>query len=264
MTALRAVALAAALLTASCGAPLMTLPSGTGAPASDAATAFEQATAACSRVSSISAEVAVSGSVGGRRLRGRLLAGLAAPAAAYLEAPAPFGSPVFIFAAQNGDATLLLPRDRRVLAHGDPGAILEAIAGVPLAPEDLRAAMTGCAGNSRSTVDEARAIGDEWRVIPGERELYMRRSRPAEPWRLVAVVRTGADGWRADYREFVGDLPRSIRLTSLESQRFDLRLELSQVDVNVPLEASTFQVTIPPGTQPISLEELRAGGPLAR
>jgi hypothetical protein len=264
MRFVRAVPLTAALLAASCGTPLMTLPSGTGVPSADAARALEQATAACSRVSTISAEVGVSGSVGGRRLRGRLLAGLAAPASAYMEAPAPFGSPVFIFAAENGSATLLLPRDRRVLSNGDPAEILEAIAGVPLDAAELRAAMTGCTGGTTVNAADAHAIGDEWRVVPGERQLYIRRSRPADPWRLVAVVRSGAPGWRADYREFVDDLPRSIRLTSLEARRFDLRLELSQVEINVPLEASTFRIAIPAGTQPLTLDELRAGGPLAR
>lgn len=264
MTLVRAAPLAAALLAASCGTPLIKLPSGTGVPAADASQAIEQATAVCSRISTISAEVGVSGSVGGHRLRGRLLAGLAAPASAYIEAPAPFGSPVFVFGAQDGDATLLLPRDRRVLEGGKPADILEAIAGVPLDPIDLRRTMTGCAGEASGGAAAARAVGDDWRVIPGERELYVRRARPADPWRLVAVVRTGPGGWRADYRNFVNDMPRSIRLTSLEAQRFDLRLELSQVEINVPIEASTFRVAVPPGTQPISLDELRAGGPLAR
>ena len=55
-----------------------------------------------------------------------------------------------------------------------------------------------------------------------------------------------------------------IRLIANDRHRFDLQLELSQVDVNVELDPSTFRVTVPPGTQPISLEELRAGGPLSQ
>ena len=91
------------------------------------------------------AEIAVSGSAGGRRVRGRLLAGVAAPASARLEAMAPFGPPLFIFVANNDDATLLLPRDDRVLEHGRPDAVLEAVAGVPLDAADLHATLTGCA-----------------------------------------------------------------------------------------------------------------------
>jgi outer membrane lipoprotein-sorting protein len=55
-----------------------------------------------------------------------------------------------------------------------------------------------------------------------------------------------------------------VRIISNEPGRFDLRLELSQVDLNVELKASAFQVAIPPGTQPIAIDELRAGGPLSR
>src|SRR5690242_870483 len=122
----RAAALAlAALAATSCGAPLLKLPTGTGTPAPDAADALAQATRTCRTVSTFSAEIAVSGSVGGQRLRGRLLAGLAAPASMYMEAPAPFGGPLFVLAATADDATLLLPRDRRVLEHGRPDQVLE-------------------------------------------------------------------------------------------------------------------------------------------
>ena len=50
---------------------------------------------------------------------------------------APFGQPLFIFVATGDDATLLLPRDERVLEHGRPDAVLEAVAGVPLGAADL-------------------------------------------------------------------------------------------------------------------------------
>jgi hypothetical protein len=260
----RVVAFAAAIFAASCGAPLMKLPSGPGLPAPDSADLLTQASATCSRVSTISAELAVSGSVGGRRLRGRLLTGLAAPASLYIEAPAPFGAPLFVFGASNGDATLLLPRDRRVLEHGRPGEVLEAITGVPLDPAELRATLTGCAAGTVSDSVAAWRLGDDWRVIPGDRTWYLRREEPADAWRLVSVVRSGPEGWRADYRNFVDGLPRSIRLMSNEPRRFDLRLELAQVDLNVELAPSTFRVNVPAGTQPISIEELRAGGPLSR
>jgi hypothetical protein len=181
----------------------------------------------------------------------------------YLEAPAPFGAPLFVLAATGNDATLLLPRDRRVLEHGQPRQVLEAVAGVPLEPADLRVTLTGCDSGSPDVVN-ARAFGDSWRMIPGSRELYLHRQHGAESWKLVSVVQRGADGWRADYREFLNDLPRDISLVSLEPGRFNLRLALSQVEVNVTLEPSTFRVTIPPGTEPLTLNELRTAGPLSR
>ena len=258
-----AAALGAALFAAACGAPLMTLPTGPGTPVADGASLLDQATAACRRVSTISAEVGVSGSVGGRRVRGRLLVGLAAPASLYVEAPAPFGAPAFIIGASNGDATLLLPRDRRVLEHGKPEDLLDAIAGVPLDPADLKSTLTGCDRETSAPAD-VRAFGDTWRMVGGDRLRYLHRARPSDPWQLVSVVTSGAGGWRADYLDFVDGLPRRVRLVSTDPARFDLRLALSQVDLNVDLEPSTFRVTVPPGMDPITLDELRAAGPLSR
>ncbi len=254
---------AASLFAASCGAPLMKLPAGPGTPVADAASLLEQATAACRRVSTVSAEVGVSGSVAGRRVRGRLLVGLAEPASLYVEAPAPFGAPAFIIGASNGDATLLLPRDRRVLEHGKPEEVLDAIAGVPLSPAALKSTLTGCDRETSASAD-VRAFGDGWRVVGGDRLRYLRRERPSAPWQLVSVVTNGADGWRADYLDFVDGLPRRVRLVSNDAKRFDLRLALSQVELNVDLEPSTFHVSVPPGTEPITLDELRAAGPLSR
>jgi hypothetical protein len=257
------LALAVALLTTCCAAPLMQLPTGAGTPAPDAREALDQALTTCRSIRTISAEVAVSGKVANRGLRGRLLAGLAAPSSAYIEAPAPFGAPMFIFGAEGNDATLLLPRDRRVLQHGRPADVLEAIAGVPLAPDGLREALTGCSTDGE--VEAAQQIGDRWRVVPGAEERYLFRDRPDDPWRLVAVKhrQTGSAEWRAEYDDFEGGMPRTIRLVSADLRRFNLKLSLSQVELNVPLEPGTFRIQVPPGTTPISLDELRDSGPLA-
>jgi outer membrane lipoprotein-sorting protein len=264
MSRARVAALAvAAVAAASCGAPLLKLPTGAGTPASDSAEILTEASRTCRTISTISAEVAVTGTVGGQRIRGRILAGLSAPASMYLEAPAPFGAPLFVLAATDDDATLLLPRDRRVLEHGRPDQVLEAVAGVPLGPADLRSTLTGCHAASAET-SNARAFGDSWRLVPGTRELYLHRQRSGEPWRLVSIVQPGPNGWRADYRDFLNDLPRDISLVSTDPRRFTLRLGLSQVEINVPLEPSTFRVSIPPGTEALTLDELRAGGPLSR
>jgi hypothetical protein len=94
-----------ALLCASCGTPMMKLPSGPDAPAPDAADALTQATAACRAIRTLTAEVAAGGKAAGSRFRGRLSVGVAAPASARIEAVAPFGPPVFIFTATDDDAT---------------------------------------------------------------------------------------------------------------------------------------------------------------
>jgi hypothetical protein len=249
---------------------MMKLPSGAGTPTSDGAEALSEATAACRAVSTITAVIAVSGSVGGHALRVKLLAGLAAPALARLEAVAPFGQPLFIFVARDGDATLLLPRDDRVLEHGRPEAVLEAIAAVPLDAEGLRAVLTGCAAAPDAA--GARQLGDDWRVVPdGERDLYLHRDSRVAGWRLVAAVHreSSTPAWRAEYGGFNAAVPpnglaRTVRLASVGSNRFDLRLVLSQVEINAKLDEDAFNPQIPPTATPITLSELRTAGPLGR
>ena len=80
-------------------------------------------------------------------LRGRIDAGLAAPAQVRLEGfpPLSFGAkPFFVMVARGDEATLLLPRDGRVLRGSPPPAIIEALAGVSLAAAELRSVLAGC------------------------------------------------------------------------------------------------------------------------
>jgi hypothetical protein len=260
------LAAATALMCASCAPALMKLPSGAGTPSPDP-DPFNQATAACRATSTFTAEIGLAGSVAGRGLRGRLLAGMAAPGSARLEAIAPFGQPVFIFVARNDEATLLLPRDDRVLEHGRPEAVLEAIAAVPLDAPALREALTGCANGLEPGT--ARELGADWRVLTDTaRDVYLHRESPGSPWRLVAAIhrQPGRPTWRAEYRDFQNgpsqSLPRSIRLKTVDAARFDLRLTLSQVEINTPLGSEVFEVRVPSSARPITLEELRSSGPL--
>jgi len=193
-----------------------------------------------------------------------MLAGLAA-ASARLEAVAPAGQPIFIFVADGNDATLLLPRDGRILPHGQPAAVLEAVAGVPLDAIELKTTLTGC---SLQATGEGRQFGSDWRVIPaGAVDVYLRRGPNGARWQLVAAVHqaaaSGSRGWRAEFTQFENGLPRSVRLTSAPDKRFDLVLTLSQIELNTQLGPEVFRVQIPPGVEPMTLEELRRSGPLA-
>jgi hypothetical protein len=270
MTARSAVAVVAALSLSACGAPLMKsklkLPAGPGATAPDAAGALAEALGRCQAVRTLTAEVAVSGTSRGRRLRAKLTAGVAAPASVRLEAVAAFGQPLFIFVAAESDATLWLPRDQRVVEHARPDVVLDAVAGVPLDAADLRATLTGCAPETPDAAG-ARAFGETWRVVPAARggQLYLNREGTAAPWRLVAVI-GGGDGrtWRADYHDFQQDFPRVVRVTSPGSSAFDLQLALSQVNINAPLASGAFLVSVPESAERITVDELRQSGPLAR
>jgi hypothetical protein len=240
----------------------MKLPAGSGTPASDAADALTDATAACTAISTITAEVGVAGSVGGRRLRARLFAGLAAPASARLEAIAPAGPPIFILVETTTQATLFFPREQRVVEHSEPAAVLEAVAGLPLDPIDLKATLTGCA---LPATGNGRKFGNDWRAVrSGASDLYLRRNPREGRWEVVAAVHDESESgfeWRAEYRDYQSGLPRSVRLTSTPRDRFDLRLTLSQIELNTTLGPEVFRVEIPAGVEPMTIEELRRSGP---
>ena len=259
-------AVLAAVLATSCGPALRRLPAGPGQPDPDAAAVFAQATVACRAVSSMSAELRVSGAAGGQRMRGRVLAGLAAPASVYLDAAAPFGASLFIYAAKDARATLLLPRDQRVLREGSPAAVLGAVTGVPLDAADLRQTISGCA--PEQPVLSGSRFNDTWRAVRvASADAYLHRQSSGAPWRLVAVRYSGPssnDGWRADYAEFGPDeLQRTVRLVSGDGgRRFDMTVNLAQVEVNPALAADIFNVTVPPSFSDISLDEVRRAGPL--
>ena len=245
----------------------MKLPSGPGAPAPDAADALTQATTVCRGIRTLTAEVAASGKVSGQRFRASLLVGVASPAAARIEAVAPFGAPAFIFAARDDDTTLLLPRDERVLAHGKSEEVLEAVTGVTLSAADLRVILTGCVPELTNPVGTA--YGAEWRIIVDVSSLtwLMLHRSSGEPWQLVWATHAR---WEVEYRDQLNGMPRSIRVMSARGDDlapgdfFDIRLALSQVETNVTLGDDVFRVDIPRTAQPITLDELRHARPGVR
>jgi hypothetical protein len=247
-------------MVSSCAPALMKLPSSVGAPASDASAALAEATGACRSVRTLTAEVGAAGSVDGQRVRGRMSVGVAAPASARIEAVAPFGAPVFIFAAVGPDATLLLPRENRVLERGRSDDVLDAVAGIPLDAAALRTALTGCASASADP-SAAREPAADWRIVSdGRSDLYLHHENGR--WRIAAVVHHAAPEWRAEYSAFQpSGLPQGVRLASSDRHRFDLRLSLSQVDTNVTLGPEVFRVQIPPSAERITIDELRHARP---
>jgi len=253
-----------ALLAVSCGAPLkpIVLPAGVGGPASDAPEALDAATAACRAVSTLSAQVGVAGSIAGKRApHARLLIAVAAPGSARIEAPAPFGAPVFILVARDNDATLLFPRENQALEHGRPADLLEALTGIPVDGAGLRAALTGCG----VAPDARRALqyDDNWIAVPDQDgTLYLHREASSPSWRVAAAVHdAGASRWRVDYREFARGLPRAIHVFAVTGGRFDLRLSLSDVELNPALGADVFSVRVPASAAPLTLDDLRTREP---
>jgi outer membrane lipoprotein-sorting protein len=244
-----------------CAPHTVALPTGEGNPFPDDVQAWQQATSQCRDVRSLSAELTISGRAGHQRLRGHVLAGLAAPDRIRLEAAAPFGAPVFILVADGTTTTLLLPRDNRVLRGESPAAILDALVGLDLGPSDLLAILSGC------VAPEAPATGG--RVFPsgwarldlaGGAMAYLQRDRQMS-WHIRAGVRQGLG---FDYVPGGDAVPASVHLRTngTSSQGTDVRIGLSQVAVNPPLGPEVFIVRVPADAVSISLAELRQAGPL--
>jgi len=249
--------LAAAIATGACAARLPPRPSGQALPASDAVELFQRATSHCQGLRTLTLELALSGHAGDQRLRGRIIAGLERGGRARLEGLAPFGAPLFILAARDERATLLLPRDRRVLNGAAVADVIERLTGLPLGADDLRDALAGCLG-AGGEVDEGRQWPGGWRAVSaaGGRTAYLREE--AGRWQLVA-----ADGgrWRADYRTIVNGLPREVRLRT-EDGAVDLVARVEQLEANTDIPPEAFDVTIPPDTSPMTLDDLRSVAPL--
>jgi outer membrane biogenesis lipoprotein LolB len=233
----------------------VTLPSGTGTATTEYSEPFAAASAECRDVRTLQAELGLAGNAGRQKLRGRVLAGFA-PGAMRLEAVAPFGSPAFILVADGSRGTLLLPRDRRVLQNAAPEEILEALIGLTLGPDDLRAALSGCA-KAGAEPKSGREYGPEWMSmdLASGGTVYLRRQ--ASVWRLVAARYAGVD---IEYVEFTGVRPSQI---VIRASNATLIVSLRQVEVNGDLPHDQLvAVNVAPGLQPMTLEELREAGPL--
>jgi hypothetical protein len=194
----------------------------------------------------------------------KLLGGFAS-ASGRIEAVAPFGAPLFIFAASSNDGTLYFPRDARVVEHGPPERLLEAVAGVPLTASDLLPTMTDCA--TPEGLSNGQAIGDDWRTAagPGGAKIYLHRDPASRAWRIVTVLNPGEGAqwsWRVDYDDFQQGLPRVIRFVSSDRKRFNIQLSLSQVETNAHLGPEVFRVDLPRDVERISVDDLRSGGAL--
>jgi hypothetical protein len=209
----------------------------------------------------MAAILAISGRVAGHRFRAKIDAGFATPARVRLEMPAP-GKPLFTFVADGDEATLVLPRDGRVLQKASSTATLEALAGVAVGPADLRSIVSGCGVVARDP-SGARAFDGGWAAIDGNGATnWLQQINGA--WRVAAATRGTL---QVTYADYAGARPGTIHLRATPdrvSGVTDLTIRLSQVDIDTALGPEVFQVDIPTGARPMTLDELRQAGPLGR
>lgn len=249
-----------ALASSGCAAKRFERPADAGVPVADFAAEWRQVASPCLDLRTLTAELALSGRAGATRMRGRVQAGFAAPRRLRLEGVAPFGQPVFILASDGTSATLLLPRDERVVRAAAPAEILEALAGVRLEADALRAVLAGCA--MTGTPQSATQHGDVTRFVFPDGAVYARRRGAT-----VRVVAADLRPFLVEYPEAFGSggvWPSRVRISreAPGADRVDLTIGISQIETNIPLPAAAFTIDVPPGTMPMTIAQLREAGPL--
>lgn len=259
-------ALAGLLLISACAARMPPRPAGPATADPTAGDAFAAATAACKGFRSIEGELALSGRAGGERVRGRVLTGLEAGGAVRLEAPAPFGAPFFILAGRNETATLVLPREKRVLKDTPVSEVLERLTGLTLGADDLRLVVSGCLVD-RATPADGRQFAGGWQAVTigPERVAYLRtvQGRPT-------LVAADYGPWRVDYSQHAGGFPRAVRVRRAlgpgeagGDTAIDITARVEQLEVNTQINPRAWSVDVPSDADPMTLDELRSIAPLA-
>jgi hypothetical protein len=259
-----ALAGALAITMSACAARMPPRPSGTPGPDPTAADAFITATASCRGFRSIEGELALSGRAGRERVRGRVITGLEAGGAVRLEAPAPFGAPFFILAGRNEMATLILPRERRVLADTPVSAVLERLTGLSLGADDLRLVLSGCLVEKPVPADGRQWPGGWQAVTIGPERVAYLRSVQGRP----VLVAADFGPWHVDYSQHMSGFPRVVRVRSAFAQPadrsgvIDITARVEQLEVNTPINPLAWKVEVPSDADPMTLDELRSIAPL--
>lgn len=249
-----------ALVASGCAARVFTPPSGPAEPFADAPAVWTQVTEACRDAQRYVAEMRVQGWVGARDQRiSETFPGAVTRADDLVLELQKLGSTVFQMAGQKGEAVIILPRDERVL-RAPTKDIVAALTGLLWGGRELLDVLTGCVATPAGPISGER-IGTALRVtIPGGAGgatawLRERNGR----WSLEAAQ---IGEWLVEYRLYEGRWPRDLRVTSIGTTPLDLQFTLSQVNVNIDLPANAFTLTVPSGFLPMTLDELRAIGPL--
>ena len=181
-----------------------------------------------------------------------------------LEAPAPFGAPFFILAGRNETATLILPRERRVLKDTPVSAVLERLTGLSLGADDLRLILSGCLVETPAPTDGRQWPGGWQAVTIGpERVAYIRtvQGRPV-------LVAADYGPWHVDYSQHANGFPARRARASRRSRRrrrtvIDITARVEQLEVNTQINPRAWVVDVPSDADPMTLDELRSIAPLA-
>lgn len=246
-----------ALVASGCAARVFTPPTGPFEPFADAPAVWTQLTTSCRDAQRYVAELRVQGWVGARdqRIARTMHGAVTRDDDVYLELQI-VGATVFQMAGQNGEATILLPRDERVL-RAPTRDIVAALTGLQWGGRELLDVLTGCVAAPEREVTGAR-IGALLRVDLSPSARAWLRQRGGQ-WQLEAAQ---IADWTVQYGFFESRWPTDVRVTSAGATPLDLRFTVSQINVNVDLPPTTFTLNVPERFVPMTIEELRSLGPL--
>jgi hypothetical protein len=231
-------------------------PAGPGVPAANASDAWASATATCRQSQNYKALLHVSGRAGdGRLWPFALETALTADGAIYMSATTS-GQSIFVLAGTAREATLWLRREDRA-AVAAPGAIIEAILGVPLPPDRLLSVLTGCITRSFDVTSSAQHQSILAIHTPDARVFLEQHSTG---WRARAGE---VDGFTVELGRPAAGLPEKIWIRTVAGRTPEARLDVkvSEAETNSAIPAAFF--TPPAGAaraQPMKLEELRFSG----
>jgi len=244
---------------AGCASLAFRPPTGVGRPAPDAPDALAEASADCRNARTFTGQTHLSGQVGEDRLAVGLDVGLTAADQIYLVARA-MGTERLWLSGSRVRATLYLAADRAALT-APAEEIVEALIGVRLTPSRLLAMLTGCLSRDLSIVRAERFDGLTAVTTPDGTVYLERRQRR---WQ----VRGGTvDGFivGVTHPPLATSFPSELQVRSDPGQvpAVDLRVRVGpQFAVNQDIQPAAFTRTPPTGTGSITLDDLRAAGPL--
>ncbi len=247
------------LLTSGCATGMLARPSGNGAAAPEAPAIWADTTARCASARVFVAQVRMNGWVGDRGTRlGPPTMNLAVTRDEdiYLEVPMIVGGPVVQMAGRAGDVTLVLPRDGRV-HQGTTYEVIHAMTGLRWGPRRLLEVLSACVAAPAGEVAGRRF--DRLLRVDVSASATAWLERRGSQWRVRAA---DLDGWRVDYEEYDVIWPRRIRVVGPPVAPLDLLFTVEQTQVNVSLPATAFDLRVPADAVPMTVDELRANGPL--
>jgi hypothetical protein len=238
----------------SCAAKLFTPPAGPGAPAPDAAAAWESATAACRKVTSFAPTLRLSGRVAGAGVPGlTVLAAVTSEGGIRLQATGA-GRTIFELAGTNERATFFYREENKV-AIARAEELMDALVELKLGADALLPMLTGCMTRTGS-MSTGERHGDLLAITTDSGRVYLRQERT---------------GWRAFYGDIQGlavqykwgdtPWPSEVVIGAQRGTPSEVRLKF-RIDresiVNPPLGPDTFTLTVPESASPMSLDELRS------